>query len=138
MTKGKLRRLAMAIVAASALSGLTSPALAFEMDATMALQNVALMVQDNNAAGAAALIEQLRGLGITGISVGGEEMTLEDLLALIVAAEGDPTVIAQLVALVNEAVAEGSVFLAGDLVIASVETEDFATDIGLFPTGSVG
>lgn len=136
MTKSKLSRLAMAILAAGALSGPISPALAYEMSATLALQNVAAFVQQDDTASAVALIEQIRGLGITAISIGGTTTTLDELIALILAGEGNPAAVAQLVALVNDALASGSVFLSGDLVVASVETDDF--DTPLFPTGSVG
>lgn len=140
MKKHKVKRLAMALIAATAMSGIVSPISAYEMDATMLLQNVAVMVQEEDAAGAAALVRQLSELGITGISVDGDTISIEDLLALIAAAQGNPAALAELVAMVNAAVASGSVFVAGDIIVATIDTDDFAANQtgSVFPGGSTG
>jgi hypothetical protein len=137
MARSKISRLAMAIAAAALISaGSALPAKAYAMDAADVVQTLNEMVQAADLEGALALIARLRALGITEIEFDGVVISVADL-ERAVANPNDPAsqiILANAVA--AAATASVAVFLADDVVIASVESEQVLSDA--FATGSVG
>ena len=135
MGKSKISKLALAIAAAGFLSG-ALPAQAYEMDAATVVQTIVGHAMSERTELALEMIDRLRALGITEIVIDGETISLARLEAAVVDPDGfgSALILNQLLAL--SAGATASSFVAGTIVVASVDSEAVLVDA--FPVGSVG
>ena len=135
MGKSKISKLTLAIATAGFLSG-ALPAQAYEMDAATVVQTIVTYAISERTELAVEMIERLRALGITQIVIDGEVITLAQLDAAVNDPD-DPNfqlILNQLLTLSTSATA--STFVAGTIVVASVDSETVLADV--FPVGSVG
>ena len=124
MGKSKISKLALAIAAAGFLSG-ALPAQAYEMDAATVVQTIV----------GHAMSERTE-LALEMIDIDGETISLARLEAAVIDPDGfgSALILNQLLAL--SAGATASSFVAGTIVVASVDSEAVLVDA--FPVGSVG
>jgi len=130
----KIKRIALAAALSGAvLAGMTQ--IGFSETATDVLATVAANVQNLDFAAARSLIAELQQNGIAAILVGSERITLEDLLAMIAAAEAGQMQPAELAAFLR-ALAENTA------LAVFIPTQGPALTVvelrGTFPIGSEG
>jgi hypothetical protein len=135
MGKSKISKLALAIAAAGFLSG-ALPAQAYEMDAATVVQTIVTYATSERTELAIEMLERLRALGITQIVIDGEVITLAEIYAAVNDPDGLNSVLVLDRLLTLSTSATASSFVAGTIVVASVDSETVLVDV--FPVGSVG
>lgn len=134
MQRKTLKRLAMAIMAASLLVGVGERAIGLEVSASTFVSNLGGYVANGDVHAAIAALKQLQAMGIKRLRVGTADMMIDQLVQEL----SNPVASKSMLGALVEALKAGgsAYFVAENRIISSVNWG--AAQHDAFPTGSAG